>query len=111
MNENQINVEDNIAHSTAVHETMMQNIDVSQEPELDLFDCELCALSGQHKCRRCDIPVCNLYCSIQDPSSDLEMHRVHRNGDPRCKSSHQKLKCPKCDDSFGAIENLDKQLN
>ena len=36
MNENQINVEDNIAHSTAVHETMMQNNDVSQEPYVEL---------------------------------------------------------------------------
>ena len=79
--------------------------------EDDLFDCELCKSAEQHKCRKCNLPVYNLRCSVQDPLSDNEQHRIHRVGDSRCYvQSSQKMKCPKCDDSFHEKGNLDRHL-
>ena len=74
------------------------------------IDCNLCLGSSQHICRKCCKPVCNLFCSIQDPSSDNDQHRIHKDGDPRCKKFTQNLQCPKCYNSFHAKENLDFHL-
>ena len=46
--------------------------------------CSLCIGSTQHRCTKCNIPVCILFCSIEDPNSDDELKRVHKRGDPRC---------------------------
>ena len=59
-----------------------------------LFICLLCISSKQHVCRKCNQPVCNLFCSIQDPTSLNEMHRIHKKGDIRCIS--QTFECPTC---------------
>ena len=48
-------------------------------------ECSLCQVATQHICRTCVKPVCILYCSVQDPSSDNESHRVHKPGDKRCQ--------------------------
>ena len=68
-----------------------------------IFACNLCEYSMQHQCRRCNVPVCNLKCSIKDAVSDNKLHRIHREGDPR-------YKCPKYDDTFNQQETLDNHL-
>ena len=61
--------------------------------------CDLCLKSTQHKCRKCNIFVCNLGCSVPDPNSDNESHRVHLQGDLRCKAWNTgSFHCPKCDE-------------
>merc|ERR1712208_107356 len=45
--------------------------------------CNLCN-SSKHLCRICKITICN-FCGEQDPSSDNEMHIMHRKNDKRCK--------------------------
>ena len=76
-----------------------------------IFECNLCENSTQHPCRKCKLPVCNLRCSIGDPLSDIELHRMHREGDPRCRIFKHNLKCPKCDDVFNQQETLDNHLH
>ena len=49
--------------------------------------------------------------SIKDPLSDNELHRIHREGDPRCRILTHNLKCPKCDDIFNQQETLDNHLH
>ena len=60
--------------------------------------CDMCTKSEQHKCRKCDQPVCNLFCSVQDPSSTNEIHIVHKQGDIRC--GNQSFECPSCSKLF-----------
>ena len=55
--------------------------------------CDMCTKSEQHKSRKCDQPVCNLFCS-----STNEMHRVHKQGDIRC--GNQSFECPSCSKLF-----------
>ena len=75
------------------------------------LDCQLCKSSTQHRCRKCSKFVCNLICSIQDPSSDNESHRIHRNGDPRCLgSTNNLLMCPKCKNTYSATQELNVHL-
>merc|ERR1719147_362275 len=45
--------------------------------------CNLCN-SSNHLCRKCKNTVCN-FCGEQDPSSDNEMHIMHKKNDKRCK--------------------------
>merc|ERR1712115_253957 len=45
--------------------------------------CNLCN-SSNHLCRKCKNTVCN-FCGEQDPSSDNEMHIMHKKNDTRCK--------------------------
>ena len=41
--------------------------------------CELAQVSpNPHVCRVCGGKVCNFYCSVQDPKSDNEQHRIHK---------------------------------
>ena len=74
-------------------------------------ECELCNIAKdqnnpQHKCRLCGKVVCSIYCSIPDPSSDNEIHRVHKKGDTRCTHDENGMKegvqyhCPKCEKIF-----------
>ena len=57
--------------------------DVSLDEIVPEKECELCSTS-KHTCKLCGKTVCNLFCSIQDPSSDIEMYRIHKSGDKRC---------------------------
>ena len=41
-------------------------------------ECALCIEGSQHMCRICGKSVCVLFCSIQDPESDNEIHRIHK---------------------------------
>ena len=79
--------------------------------------CSLCIGSTQHRCTKCDIPVCIPFCSIEDPNSDDELKRVHKRGDPRCiettlnnTSFDIYFDCPKCDKNFDAMEHLQTHM-
>ena len=55
-----------------------ETCNVESSDSLELFPtsfsddaCDLCAQAKQHRCTKCGIPVCNLKCSEQDPSSDI----------------------------------------
>merc|ERR1712098_210027 len=51
--------------------------------------CNLCN-SSKHLCRICKNTVCN-FCGEQDPSSDNEMHIMHRKNDKRCKVGESQI--------------------
>merc|ERR1712098_224278 len=51
--------------------------------------CNLCN-SSNHVCRKCKNTVCN-FCGEQDPSSDNEMHIMHKKNDTRCKVAESKI--------------------
>merc|ERR1712089_62051 len=51
--------------------------------------CNLCN-SSKHLCRKCKNTVRN-FCGEQDPSSDNEMHIMHRRNDKRCKVGESKI--------------------
>merc|ERR1712029_149345 len=51
--------------------------------------CHLCN-SSNHLCRKCKNTVCN-FCGEQDPSSDNEMHIMHKKNDTRCKVAESKI--------------------
>merc|ERR1712215_137831 len=51
--------------------------------------CNLCN-SSNHLCRKCKNTVCN-FCGEQDPSSDNEMHIMHKKNDKRCKVGESKI--------------------
>merc|ERR1711962_343387 len=51
--------------------------------------CNLCN-SSNHLCRKCQNTVCN-FCGEQDPSSDNEMHIMHKKNDKRCKVGESKI--------------------
>ena len=80
---NQNNLE-SVALEEIAEEVLSDNTSDAASPQSQTNYCQLCEDSGQHQCRRCSKNVCNLFCSIQDPSSDVESHRVHKIGDPRC---------------------------
>ena len=77
--------------------------------------CDLCAKATQHKCSKCGIPVCNLKCSEQDPSSDNEQHRIHKKGDARCvqlfETNMMDFTCPKCTNTFTDVEALHAHMD
>ena len=72
---------------------------------LEIKECELCKSSTQHKCRVCKKQVCNLFCSIQDPNSDNESHRIHKNGDQRCKTD-EVFSCSECSTRYKTQDEL-----
>ena len=76
--------------------------------------CDLCAEAKQHRCTKCVIPVCNLKCSEQDPSSDNELHRIHKRGDTRCveqfESNSMDFTCPKCENTFTDVNALNEHM-
>merc|ERR1712133_360004 len=51
--------------------------------------CNLCN-SSNHLCRKCKNTVCN-FCGEQDPSSDNEMHGMHKKNDTRCKVGESQI--------------------
>merc|ERR1712115_201732 len=51
--------------------------------------CNLCN-SSNHLCRKCKNTVCN-FCGEQDPSSDNEMHIMHKKNVTRCKVAESKI--------------------
>merc|ERR1712036_84540 len=51
--------------------------------------CNLCN-SSNHLCRKCKNTVCN-FCGEQDPSSDNEMHIMHKKNDTRCKVGESQI--------------------
>merc|ERR1712041_31001 len=51
--------------------------------------CNLCN-SSNHLCRKCKNTVCN-FCGEQDPSSDNEIHIMHKKNDKRCKVAESKI--------------------
>merc|ERR1711895_24121 len=51
--------------------------------------CNLCN-SSNHLCRKCKNTVCNFF-GEQDPSSDNEMHIMHRKNDKRCKVGESQI--------------------
>ena len=67
--------------------------------------CQLCQIATQHKCRLCKKNVCNIFCSIQDPSSDNEAHRIHKHGDTRCFAVDT-FYCSECQNIYDSAEDL-----
>ena len=49
--------------------------------------------------------VCNIFCSIQDPSSDNEAHRIHKHGDTRCFPVDT-FSCFECQNIYDTAEDL-----
>ena len=56
-----------------------------QSERVDSTNCNLCIEATQHHCRLCTKSICVIFCSVRDPSSDNENHRIHKANDPRCK--------------------------
>ena len=65
-------------------------------------ECALCIEGSQHMCRICGKSVCVLFCSIQDPESDNEIHRIHKAEDARCSQ----FPCSDCGKFFKSIEEV-----
>merc|ERR1711962_1243780 len=63
---------------TTVEPSHVQEIRIAESQILCLCN------SSNHLCRKCEIPVCN-FCGERDPSSDNEMHIMHKENDTRCK--------------------------
>ena len=72
----------------------VDNLEEDVSPANHLIICEMCEKSTQHACRICNKPVCVINCSVEDPNSTNEMHRVHKTGDKRCTNSA--FECPSC---------------
>ena len=86
-----------------------ESLSEEQEPPQISPSCQLCKEATQHKCRLCEKPVCNLFCSIQDPNSDNESHRVHKKGDARCSVIPCSQSSPvvlTSDESSGSISSV-----
>ena len=89
-------------------------------------NCNLCNNAITDKCRKCGKFVYVLFCSIQDPQSDNEIHCVHKLGDTRCYNAQKEnridsaivsvsapteanwnlLICPKCENEYKSEEDL-----
>jgi hypothetical protein len=87
---------------------MYQNTESESTMDTGSDKCNLCEKSSQHFCRKCDKPVCNLFCSEEDPASDNPMHRVHKTGDIRWISSG--FECPSCGKYFTTATSLSKHV-
>ena len=66
--------------------------------------CQLCDVAeksgnAQHKSRLCLNVVCNLFCSIQDPNSSNQMHRIHKPGHWKCLNQGM-FEYPYCEKSW-----------
>ena len=72
------------------------------------LECPVCRDSSQHHCRKCWKLVCNLYCSVQDPTSDNVLHLIHKPGDSRCSS--QNFECPNCGSFFTSPGDLQSHM-
>ena len=90
------------------HEEMLSDVDEGGKAESyqnAANDCEFCQIGTQHMYRICSQPVCNLFCSVQDPTSDNEIHRVHKHGDPRCLAVEE-YSCSDCGNVYKSEEHL-----
>ena len=67
-----------------------------QDDELQ-DSCEFCKNGSHHSCKVCLKVVCVLRCSVPDPNSENESHRIHRPGDSMCL---QTFECPTCRIAF-----------
>ena len=72
-------------------------------------DCDMCNIGTQHKCRKCGKIVCIIKCSIQDPNSENENHRVHREGDSRCVTD-ENFPCSICRKFFKRREEIEEHM-
>ena len=72
-------------------------------------ECSLCQDATQYICRTCAKPVCILYCSVQDPLSDNESHRVHKLRDKRCPI--QVFECPICGKTLDTGSELQSHID
>ena len=75
-------------------ETLDETCDETMDSDADnsIIECPLCRDSSQYKCRKYWKPVCILFCSIKDPSSDNEMYAIQKPGDSRW--TVQNFDCP-----------------
>jgi hypothetical protein len=93
--------------------TLAEVPDMVNENGKAVGPCNICYEAAKqenpkHKCRRCSNVVCSILCSIPDPESDNEMHRVHKHGDYRCigetaepiSAQEISFDCPKCHKVF-----------
>ena len=55
--------------------------------------------------------VCNLFCSIQDPTSDNQMHRIHKPGHWICQQIQGGFDCPYCEKKVSSQRNLDDHIS
>ena len=85
-------------------EETTSNIIEDLETDEGSLTCSLCEVANEHPCQKCGRPVCNLVCSIPDPSSDNEMRRVHKHGDTRC--IQETFECPTCNNFFPTSTDL-----
>ena len=76
-----------------VEEELNSSVEYSYRERIDnggnSVNCEQCQIAEnssnpQHICRICRKVVCNLFCSIMDPTTDNEMKRVHKPNHPKC---------------------------
>ena len=94
-----------------------------EKDEEEVIPCDLCTKAAkqnnpQHKCRICSKVVCSILCSIPDPKSDNEMHRVHKHGDNRCVVGNTEpendqvitFDCPRCSEHFGCSIKLQSHI-
>ena len=101
---------------------LLEEITVSTE-EQAFESCNICTEASkqknpQHRCSICYKVVCSLACSIADPNSDNEMHRVHKHGDSRCVPVNNwpigdqeiPFECPLCDQSFKDNVELESHI-
>ena len=90
-----IAMEDGTPKDISADTTNLVNVTLAEVPDMvnengkEVGPCKLCYEAAkqdnpQHKCRKCSNVVCSILCSIPDPESDNEMHRVHKHGDYRC---------------------------
>ena len=110
-----------LEESIVSHENILQISDTNITENMLKVPCELCSKAAkqknpQHKCRKCHKVVCSILCSVPDPESDNEMHRIHKHGDDCCiseYSSSQDLKfdCPKCDKEFSCNTQLQSHIS
>ena len=104
----EIITDDEVIMENSEHEG--RNLNKEMEMENGNEDCEMCRLASSsrspHKCRRCGKVVCNFYCSIQDPDSDNEQHRICKvcpnlnKSSPNLMPESPACGCPHCDDMF-----------
>ena len=96
-----------------------ESVNTGEEYSLAADTCAVCEAASQqenpqHRCMRCGTVVCSIFCSIQDPTSDNEMHRVHRVGDIRCSFSENQnpisFHCPKCPSIFADNVTLQSHI-
>ena len=101
----EINGNENENHEDILTDYEEEEIDGNQS---DIVECPLCRDSSQHHCRICGKLVCNLFCSIMDPSSDDEQQRIHKPGDSRCVA--QSFECPSCGKKFKTSSDIEAHM-